>query len=84
MLFECLSIDVYTCFFEVNLKALAAAGFVHSEEESMSIEIRDVFQNNEIVWREIQGRNGSKSNRKESESYGGPNSCESGIKRHRG
>ena len=53
VLFELLSIDVYTCFSESNLDALADADFIHPDEERMSIEIRDLFQKNEKVWFEI-------------------------------
>lgn len=44
VLFELLSIDVYTCFSEANLDVLADADFIHPDEERMSIEIRDLFQ----------------------------------------
>ena len=53
VLFELLSIDVYTCFSEANLDVLADADFIHPDEERMSIEIRDLFQKNEKVWFEI-------------------------------
>ena len=53
VLFELLSIDVYTCFSEVNLDALAEAGFVNSDEKRLCVEIRNLFQKNEKIWFDI-------------------------------
>lgn len=53
VLFEKLSIEVFSFFSEVNLDDLIAAGKVRPEDKEDCLQIRVLFENNEKHWREL-------------------------------